>query len=242
MIKDTEHCHTPQAIQERLNDGPKPSFVREWIYGAIDGVVTTFAIVAGVTGASLSPVIVVILGVANLVGDGFSMAASAYSAARTDEDNLERLTKTEKRHIEQNPEGEKEEIRQIYAKKGFEGEDLEKVVEIITQNEEVWIETMLHEEYGVSTDLKTPRQIGIHTFIGFVLCGAVPLLPYVLNMPHSFSMACFLSAITFFAIGSFKSIWAPRPWWRHGLETLFIGMSAAGLAYFIGYGLKSMGV
>ena len=242
MLKDTDHSHKPEAIAARLDAGPKPSFVREWIYGAVDGVVTTFAIVAGVVGANLSPVIVVILGIANLVGDGFSMAASAYSAARTDEDNLERLTKAEQGHIRKNPEGEREEIRQIYARKGFEGKDLEMVVETITKNEEVWVETMLHEEYGVSVERKSPFAVGFHTFFGFVICGAVPLLPYVLGMPHAFTMACTLSAVTFFIIGSIKSLWAPHPWWRDGLETFIIGMAAAGLAYGIGYGLKQFGL
>ncbi|MEZ5918809.1 MAG: VIT1/CCC1 transporter family protein [Alphaproteobacteria bacterium] len=71
-----------ESIAERLKEGPRALHLREWVYGGIDGVVTTFAIVAGVVGANLSPLIVVILGIANLVGDGFSMAAGAYSSAK----------------------------------------------------------------------------------------------------------------------------------------------------------------
>lgn len=237
-----EHEHTPEAIRERLSEGPDISYLREWVYGAVDGVVTTFAIIAGVTGASLSPVIVVILGLANLIGDGFSMAASAYSSARTDEDIYKRLRTIEQRHIISDPAGEAEEIRQIYAKKGFEGKDLENVVTVITGDRKTWIDVMMQEEYGVGRALKPPLKIGVHTFAAFVACGAVPLLPFVLGLPQAFGWATGLAALTFFAIGSFKSHWAVQSWWRQGLETLAIGMTAAGLAYLIGYGLRAWGL
>ncbi|MGH8978267.1 MAG: VIT1/CCC1 transporter family protein, partial [Acidimicrobiia bacterium] len=66
--------HTPEAIAARLRIGPRRSYLRDLVYGAIDGTVTTFAVVAGVRGASLEATILVILGIANLVADGFSMA------------------------------------------------------------------------------------------------------------------------------------------------------------------------
>ena len=241
-MHEQDHVHTPEAIRTRLTRGPKAHYLREWVYGGIDGVVTTFAIVAGVTGASLSPVIVIILGLANLIGDGFSMAASAYSSARTDEDSYAHLRAIERRHIDKDPEGEKEEIRQIYAKKGFAGKDLEKVVNTIARDRKIWIDVMMQEEYGISPALKTPLRIGFHTFIAFALCGAIPLLPFVIGTTQAFGTALALSALTFFAIGSFKSRWSVSAWWRHGLETTLIGLTAAGLAYFIGYWLRGLGL
>ena len=86
-----EHDHSPQAIRARLAKGTRPNYLRDWVYGGIDGAVTTFAIVAGVAGAQLSTKIVVILGMANLLADGFSMAASNYSGTKTEVDDLERL-------------------------------------------------------------------------------------------------------------------------------------------------------
>lgn len=236
------HEHTTEAIKARLSRGPSISYLREWVYGGIDGVVTTFAIVAGVTGANLSPAIVIILGLANLIGDGFSMAAGAYSSARTDEDSYDQLRAIENSHIGKNPEGEREELRQIYSKKGFGGDELEKVVSIFSQNREVWIDVMMQEEYGVGPVLKTPVKIGYHTFAAFVLCGTMPLVPFVLDLPNPFGTAIFLSAATFFAIGSFKSRWSNKRWWRLGIETLAIGMAAAGLAFLIGHGLKGLGL
>ncbi len=237
-----DHSHAPDAIRDRLAKGPKPNYMREWVYGGIDGIVTTFAIVAGVTGASLSPAIVIILGIANLIGDGFSMAAGAYSSARTDEDIYERLREIENNHIDNNPDGEKEEIRQIYAAKGFQGKDLERVVDVVSQNRNAWIDVMMQEEYGVSQTLKPPYKTGLHTFGAFVLCGAVPLLPYAFALPHAFYLALCLSALTFFGIGSVKSRWSVHTWWRQGMETLIIGIAAAGLAFLIGYFLRGLGL
>lgn len=241
-MRPETHEHTSEAIKARLSQGPAVSYLREWVYGGIDGVVTTFAIVAGVTGASLSPAIVIILGLANLIGDGFSMAAGAYSSARTDEDSYEHLRAIENRHIRKNPEGEREEIRQIYSQKGFSGDDLEKVVDILSRNRKVWIDVMMQEEYGAGPILKTPLRIGYHTFAAFVLCGTMPLLPFVFGFSNPFIAAIFLSAATFFAIGSFKSKWSIKIWWRSGVETLAIGMAAAGIAFLIGYGLKALGL
>lgn len=239
-MRPETHEHTSEAIKARLSQGPEVSYLREWVYGGIDGVVTTFAIVAGVTGASLSPAIVIILGLANLIGDGFSMAAGAYSSARTDEDRYEHLRATENRHIRKNPEGEREEIRQIFLNKGFSGDDLENVVDIVSHNREAWIDVMMQEEYGVSPAFKTPLKIGYHTFAAFVLCGAMPLLPFAFNLPDPFITGIILSAVTFFAIDSFKSLWSLKSWWWLGVETLVVGMTAAGLAFLIGYGLKEL--
>lgn len=231
-----EHGHSPQEIRERLADGPKDSFLRDWIYGGIDGAVTTFAIVAGVAGASLPGYVVLILGIANLVADGFSMAAGNYSGTKAELDDYRRLRATERRHIKIAPDGEKEEIRQIFAAKGFEGRDLDRIVEVITGNESAWIETMLAEEYGLASAPRSPMRAALATFAAFLICGAVPLLPYLLG--GGIALSTVLTGITFFAIGSAKSLWSLTSWWRSGLETFAIGMGAAALAYGIGYGLR----
>lgn len=242
MLKDEKHSHKPEEIRARLAKGPETSYLREWVYGGIDGVVTTFAIVAGVSGASLSPAVVLILGLANLIGDGFSMAAGAYSSARTEVDNYERLQEVEKKHIKTDPEGEREEVRQIFSAKGFGGEELEKIVGIVAANKKIWVDIMMQEEYGLAGLRKTPMKTGLHTFGAFVLCGSMPLLPFVFNVPHAFGLALVLSSLTFFAIGSFKSRWSVYSWFRQGFQTMSIGLMAAGLAYVIGYGLKGLGL
>ena len=126
---------------------------------------TTFAVVAGVIGADLSTRTVLILGAANLLADGFSMAASNYSGTKSECDD----------------------------------------------------------------------QAGLSTFLAFLLCGSVPLLPFVMGTPPAFALSVVLTGIVFFGIGSVKSRWSLASWWRSGLETLAIGMTAAAIAFAVGW-------
>lgn len=237
---DGQHSHDPAAIKERLSTPQKTGYIREWVYGGIDGVVTTFAITAGVVGASLSPAIVLILGLANLVGDGFSMAAGCYSSTKTDVDNYKRLRKVEHNHIANHREGEKEEIRQIYAAKGFKGDQLETIVDTITADKERWIDEMMAAEYGMAEEPPAPMRAAVHTFMAFLICGAVPLLPFAADLPGGFKLALGGSAMTFFAIGALKSRWSEKSWVWHGVETTLVGLSAAGIAFVIGYALRGL--
>ncbi len=234
------HEHSPEAIQRRLELGPKPSYLRDWVFGGIDGAVTTFAVVSGVVGAGLPHTIIIILGVANLVADGFSMAAGNFSATKTEEEELGHIRRIEEHHIDVDPDGEREEIRQIFANKGFEGGDLETAVDIVTSDRDRWVDTMLVEEYGLALELRTPTKSAFATFASFVLCGLVPLFPYLVGLSKPFEIAIALTALTFFAIGSGRSRWAIIPWWRSGLETLFIGAGAATLAWVVGYLLRNL--
>lgn len=233
-----EHGHSVEEIRRRLAAGPKSSYVRDWIYGGIDGAVTTFAVVAGVAGADLPTQTVLILGAANLIADGFSMGASNFSGTKSERDDYDRLAAVERKHVALNPDGEREEIRQIFAAKGFSGPGLERVVATITSSEPGWIQTMLAEEYGLATAQRSPWAAAATTFLAFLVCGLVPLLPYVLGGGIAASTTA--TAITFFGIGSVKSRWSTTMWWRSGLETLLIGMCAAALAFLVGLGLKSV--
>src|SRR5207245_9964238 len=129
-----EHDHSVESIQERLSAGPQHNYLRDWIYGGIYGSVTTFAVVTGVLGAHLSPIVIVIMGFANLVGDGFSMAASNFLGTKSEHDDVTRLETIERRHIELAPEGERDAVRQIFAATGFAGSGLERVVEVISSD------------------------------------------------------------------------------------------------------------
>ncbi len=235
-----EHSHEAADIASRLAAGTKPNYLRDWVYGGIDGAVTTFAIVAGVVGAQLASGIILILGLANLLADGFSMAASNYSGTKTEIDDRARLQEIEKKHIRESPDGELEELNQILKSKGLEGEALAEAVKSISSNPKVWIETMLVEEYGLSPNLRSPWLSGLSTFASFIVCGAVPLIPFVLNLSSPFIWAIALTGLVFFLIGAIKAKWSMAAWWWSGLETFVIGMSAAGCAFIIGYLLKGL--
>jgi VIT1/CCC1 family predicted Fe2+/Mn2+ transporter len=235
-----EHGHSPRDIAKRLQQGPRISYLRDWVYGGIDGTVTTFAIMAGVVGANLSSGVVLILGIANLLADGFSMAAANYSGTRAEIEEYEQVRRMEERHVDFAPEGEREEVRQIFRAKGFEGEALETAVGVITGRRERWIDTMMAEEHGMPGMIRSPVRAALMTFIAFVVCGAVPILPYALLLAEPLWPATIMTGLTFFAIGSLRSRWSPTPWWRAGLETLAIGMLAAGVAYVVGALLKDL--
>jgi len=235
-----EHSHEPEAIRDRLSRRSGAGYVGDWVYGGIDGAVTTLAIAAGAVGADLSPSVVVVLGVANLLADGFSMAAGNYSGTKAEIGVYRRLRAVEERHIAVAPEGERAEVRQIYAAKGFEGAALDHAVGVITAENDRWVDTMLSEEYGLPQVLRSPLRAALSTFAAFVLCGSVPLLAFVLRFPAAFDLSVLLTALVFFAIGAVKARWATVSWWRSGLETLAIGLGAAGLAFAVGHALRRL--
>ena len=235
-----EHEHTPDAIRRRLESGPTHNYLRDWIYGGIDGSVTTLAVVTGVAGAQLSKWIILALGFANLFADGFSMAASNYLGTRAEQDDWRRLEQIENRHIELAPEGEREEVRQIFERKGFEGNDLQRIVELVTADRERWVQTMLTDEYGLPHEVRSPWIAAISTFTAFLICGLVPLLPYLFETEHSFALSVTLTGIVFATIGSIKSRWSTTSWWHSGLTTLLVGAIAASLAYVAGVVVKRL--
>lgn len=235
-----EHDHSREAIRRRLASGPRMSYLRDWIYGGIDGTVTTFAIVSGVVGAEFQPVIILVLGFANLLADGFSMAASNFSGTRAEREEIRQLSDVEHQHISHDPDGEREEVRQIYRRKGFEGEDLEKVVSVLTADSDRWIRTMLTEEYGLPLMVRSPLLAATSTFSAFIICGFVPILPFLFETPNSFLMSAVATGAVFFIIGAVKSKWSPTAWWKSSLETFGVGVIAAGLAYAIGYLLRNV--
>lgn len=231
--------HTRQAIRRRLAVGPVHSYLRDFIYGAIDGAVTTFAIVSGVAGADLSNSIVIILGVANLIGDGFSMAAGNFLGVRAERQQRDQLRAIENQHISDYPEGEREEVREIFRQKGFENNDLERAVDIITANHERWVQTMLTEEHGVSLYGPSPLRAALVTFAAFLLVGSVPLLTFVfeyfgMGAGRPFFWSAALTGIAFFLTGALKSRFVEQSWLPAGLETLAVGGSAAVLSYLVG--------
>jgi VIT1/CCC1 family predicted Fe2+/Mn2+ transporter len=238
--------HTPSAIRHRLAHRRGNSHLRDFVYGAVDGTVTTFAVVSGVVGAELSAGIVIILGLANLFADGFSMAVANLLGTRAESQARDRTRREEELQIGAIPEGEREEVRQIFASKGFEGDTLEHIVEVITSDERLWVETMLTEEHGLAPESASAVRAGLSTFVAFVSAGFVPVLPFVLDellpagLGNPFVWSAVLTGATFFAIGGLKSIVVRGRWCWAGLETLAVGGIAAGIAYGIGVALRGI--
>jgi len=241
-MEKVKSAHDRTKIAEELHQNSFfGKYISDIVYGASDGIVTTFAIVAGVVGASLSPIIILILGFANLLADGISMALGNYLGLRSEQDYHKRERDRELWEIENYPEGEKEEVREIYRQKGFKGKDLDKAVEIITSNKEVWIKTMMLEELEIVEERKSPAWAGVSTLIAFVIAGFVPLTSYVFAsffkaLPVDlFSLAIIFTGISIFIIGSLRTFIIGKKWYLAGLEMLLVAGLAATVAYLIGY-------
>jgi VIT1/CCC1 family predicted Fe2+/Mn2+ transporter len=234
--------HTQEAIARRLKAATRHSYLGDFILGAVDGAVTTFAIVAGAAGANLGNDVVLILGLANVLADGLSMAAGNFLRAKADRQLLEQFRSMEEEHIDTIPEGEREEVRQIFAAKGFEGEVLEKIVQVITEDRQQWVNTMLKEEWGLRLDPPSPWKAGLATFVAFLLAGMVPLIPAIVNLRGhadiTFIYSSIFTGLTFFLIGVIRGrVIDGRPL-ISGIETFCIGSGAAGLAYLVGVVLE----
>ena len=239
--KDLVSQHAPDAIRARLQQRLETGYLPDGVLGGIDGCVTTFAVVSGAVGAGFPSAVALILGFANLVADGFSMAVSNFQSKKTQQESLEQARRTEESHIAEIPEGEREEIRQIFRHKGFAGDTLEHIVDTITRDRTLWIETMLSEELGLQKVVLNPLRSALVTFLAFVIVGAFPLLPYFfpsLAMSMKFNLSIMLAAVMFYSIGMIKGLVLDRPVMRSGIGTLLTGSVAASLAYAVGYILR----
>lgn len=159
----------------------KGSLLRDSVYGANDGIITTFAVVAGAQGASLAPNIVIVLGIANLLADGFSMASGNYL-------------------------GIKSEMAFNRAKQQT-GDEVKQF----------------------------PLMNGITTFSSFVIAGFLPILPFLLKAPDTFTLSAIIVGISLFAVGSLRSMYTKKRWVNGGIEMFLIGGFAASVAYLVGF-------
>lgn len=215
-------------------------YLGEFVYGGIDGCVTTFAVVAGAAGASLGSDVILILGFANLFADGFAMSVGSYLSAKAQRDNYEKHKRHEYWEIENYRDREVEEVREIYKAKGFEGELLEKAIEVITADKDRWVDVMMKEELEMFEEHKHPLRGAVMTFVSFILVGFIPVTVYVadyafnLNLENTFVWSSILTAIGFIFIGYLKSIVNATSRKKGILETLILGTVAALVAYFLG--------
>ena len=235
--------HTPERIQHRLDNQKGTGYAGDFILGGIDGCVTTFAIVTASIGAGFNNWVVLVLGFANLLADGFSMAAGNFQNAKSQALRLDLAREEELRHIALLPEGEREEIRQIFANKGFQGQLLESIVEHVTSNKDLWVDTMLSDEHGLPSKPPHAFTTGLVTYLAFVLIGAIPLAPYLvpgITLNTAFQTSIVAAAFAFFSVGWLKGYMMGGRRWSAGIETLLTGGLAAAIAYFVAHGIKSL--
>ena len=212
----------------------------EFVYGGIDGCITTFAVVAGSVGAGLDSSVIIILGFANLFADGFAMSIGAYLSTKSEIDNFNKHKQIEYWEIENLPEVEKEEIREIYHNKGFSGDLLEQIVDTITSDKDRWVDVMMKEELDMLEQKKSPFRIGLVTYLSFITIGLIPLIIYVWDYISPISSNLFVwssifTGIGFIIIGILKTYLTQSNLWKGILGTLILGAIAALVAYYVGH-------
>lgn len=216
-------------------------YLGEFVYGGIDGSVTTFAVVSGAAGASLDHSIIIILGFANLIADGFSMSVGAYLSNKSERDNFRHHRDQEYWEVDNLPELEREEVREIFREKGFEGKLLEDVVDVITSDRDRWVEVMMKDELSMIEDDKAPFAVGAATFVSFIIMGFIPLLVYVFDFKGDlFWQSTAFTSLAFILIGFLKTYVTSTSVLKGIAETLGLGLAAAGLAYGVGALLQNL--
>ncbi|MBU4459162.1 MAG: VIT1/CCC1 transporter family protein [Verrucomicrobia bacterium] len=243
-------AHDPARIAKAAegHGGEASRYVGEVVYGSLDGIITTFAVVSGVAGAELGTGVVLILGLANLFGDGLSMAAGAYLSARSDREYYQRERAREEWEIEHFPDGERAELEEVYLKMGFSPQDAADLVRIQSKDRRLWVDMMMVHELGMLREDHRPLRAALTTFASFAVAGAVPLLVYLAGLAvdipadSKFWLSVGSTAVALFGLGAAKTLVTGVHWLRAGIEMLAVGSLAAAVAYGIGVALRGLGV
>ena len=218
----------------------------EFIYGGMDGCVTTFAVVAGATGAHFETNIIIILGLANLLADGLSMSIGSYLSSKAEDHHYQMNKRTEYWSLEHKPQEEIDEIRKIYQQKGFSGKILDEIVKVITSDKKLWVDEMMKNELKMVESSKSPINKGIGTYISFIAIGLIPLMVYVVDLflPGTqlplFYISCILTFCAFIFIGYLKAHLNEVSKIKSISETLFLGGIAAIVAFLAGTVLEKI--
>jgi VIT1/CCC1 family predicted Fe2+/Mn2+ transporter len=214
-------------------------YLGEFVYGGIDGAVTTFAVVSGAVGAGLGNNVIIILGLANLIADGFAMSVGAYLSSKSEKDNYNKYKSIEYLKLESSPENEREALVKIYSGKGFKGDLLQQVVETIIADKDRWVDVIMKDKLHMTKINKSPFMKGAVTYASFILIGLIPLIIYIWDFIAKFSGDLFIwtsifTSMAFVFIGILKTYVTQTSKIKGISETLALGILAATLAFFVG--------
>jgi len=228
---------------EKVHGSSKAKYLSDAVYGANDGIITTFAVIAGATGAAFSSVVVIILGLASLLADGISMGLSNYLALKSEKQYQAKQRKIEEEEIEKFPDIERQEIREILETWKISEDVMPRVLEAITSDKKLWVDFMMREELNILEDPEdSPFTHGVVTFIAFLIAGAMPLVPYLFGIENEsiFLVSIISTAAALFTVGSLRTLLTGVNWFISGIKMLGVGSIAALVAYLVGFLVKSL--
>ncbi len=210
--------------------------VRDVMLGLNDGLVASFAVTSGVAGAFTAASVVVMAGLAEMLGGAVSMGLAAFISARSQIEFYQSEVERERYEIRRWPERERDEVRAIYRQKGFSGSLLEQIVEHISADPERWANVMMREELGFTDEsFEPPLRSGLVVGLSYLAGAAVPVFSYIaMKPPSAIMLSAVATALVLFGVGAGKTLITARSWWRSGIETMFIGIAAAAVTYIAG--------
>jgi vacuolar iron transporter family protein len=209
-------------------------WLRAAVFGAMDGLVTNTALVAGVGGGGASSGTIVLSGVASLVAGAISMALGEYTSVKTQNEQLDLEVAKERRELERNPQGELAELVEMLRVRGVDEQLAHRVAVQLSRDPETALRLHVVAELGMSPEDKpSPRVAAVSSLLTFSVGAVVPLLPYLFGLSLLW-VAVLAGAVGLFVAGALSSRFTPRPWWYAGTRQLLFGAVAAGLTYAIG--------
>lgn len=234
---------------ESQHGGKYSVFIKNIIFGGIDGVITTFSIITASYAADLNMKIILVLGLSNVLADGFSMGFGEYASSYSEMLHFQSEQKKEIKEYEENFDLEKQELTELYMIKGLNETDAISIVDILSkqQNKDAFIDHMMLLELNIPTpdDHKEVITKSVVTCVSFYIFGLFPLIVYILaklvsfqNRDFIYGYTCIVCAITLFSIGGIGSYISKQPLLSGGLITLSNGVVASSLAYTVGYVLN----
>ena len=234
-IRKREYEHHTEQIHPAAG-----ASLRDLMLGLNDGLVASFAVTAGVSGAFATSRIVLMAGLAEMLGGAVSMGLAAFASARSQIEFYHSEIDREREEIQRWPEREREEIRVIYRSKGFTGGLLDQIVAHITRDPERWRNVMMSEELGFTGEFDPPLRTGLTVGLAYLFGALVPILPYIFVAPPRGTMlSAVVTVLTLLGVGSAKTLITARSWWRSGLESMATGAAAAIVTYTVGSFLGS---
>lgn len=241
-IQESSNSKNVVLAHNHLGHSSSYSWVRDFVYGGLDGSVTTFAVVAGSQGADLSNVVVIILGFANLFADGFSMAVGKYSSDRAELERIQKVRRLEQAASKNNPQQLRSDIQSIMEEHGLRGECVDCATSAILTNHKGVTDLLMKHKFNIVDESIYPVKSSLTTFFAFNVVGFIPMIAYVFsqNVIDKFYLAAILTLAAFFTVGAIKSKFTDKSWLMSGLGTLMMGGAAASVAYAVGYLLRGL--
>ncbi len=216
---------------------PGGGLVRDFVFGANDGLVAAFAVVSGVHGANLTSRVIFVAGMAELVGGMIAMGLGAYLSVKSALEYVQGERRREEYEVEHYPERERQEVFEIYREKGFEPPILDQIVDHICADKKRWVNIMMSEELNLAGEERlSPIRSALATGAAYAAGACAPVLPYASahDVHGAFGWSMALTIASLFLVGASKTVVTGMRWWRSGLEATLIGALAAGATYGIG--------